>query len=116
MVVPVATELFASSGGIRGVTQPLAEALAATDFTGYRLVPATGEASEFAEDPKALAIPTLYALDIHGRPGIDDLAFTRRLIVSERAADFLCARDPALSKTRWEVGQDGRMTRRSVFD
>lgn len=117
IVAPVTTELFGSGlGRLYGVTEPLAVALASTDFTGYRLVPATGVPSEFAEEPGVLTIPTLYALDIFGEPGVDDFARKRGLVFSERAADFLCARDPALSKTRWEVDQDGRMTRRSVSD
>ncbi|WP_306362212.1 hypothetical protein [Nocardia sp. CC227C] len=120
-VASVETELFSSGlGGIHGVTEPLAEALAATDFIGYRLVPATGERSIYYQDraeigggdvgPDPLTIPTtLFALEIHGRGGIDDFAETRRLVLSERATDFLCARDPGLSALRGEIDETGRM-------
>ncbi|WP_280358510.1 hypothetical protein [Nocardia otitidiscaviarum] len=118
LVAPVTTELFDSGlGGLLGVTEPLAAALAATDFTGYRLVPATGEPSEYAEDAASITIPSpLYALEIHGKPGVDDFAQTYRLVFSKRTADFLCARDPALSGTREEVDESGRMVRRSVSE
>ncbi|MFI6170770.1 hypothetical protein ACIBCN_28575 [Nocardia sp. NPDC051052] len=121
-VAPVTAELFDSGlGALIGVTEPLAAALAATDFTGYRLVPASGEPSEYAgdysEDRASLSIPeSLYALQIHGRPGIDDFAATYRLVFSERVCDFLCSRDPALSARRNEVDESGRMIRRSVSD
>ncbi|WP_306358358.1 MULTISPECIES: hypothetical protein [unclassified Nocardia] len=120
-VASVGTELFSSGlGGIHGVTEPLAEALAETDFTGYRLVPATGERSIYYQDraevfgedvgPDPLTIPTtLFALEVNGRAGVDDFAQTRRLVLSERATDFLCARDPGLSTLRGEVDETGRM-------
>ncbi|MFB7718173.1 hypothetical protein [Nocardia sp. NPDC056100] len=114
---PVTTELFSSGiGGLYGVTESLAAALAATDLTGYRLVPAAGRTSEFAEDPDTLAIPpVLYALNVYGRGGIDDIAKPQGLVLSQRAADFFCGRDQELAKTRREVDAEGWVVRRSIF-
>ncbi|MFB7718110.1 hypothetical protein [Nocardia sp. NPDC056100] len=106
--VPVDTELFDSGlGGLLGVTEPLAAALAATDLTGYRLVPATGEPSAYAAGASSWDIPTLYVLDVFGTPNVDDFAIRRGLVVSERAADFLCKRDPAFAE-RAVGGRPGR--------
>ncbi|MFF2554118.1 hypothetical protein ACFVUS_24180 [Nocardia sp. NPDC058058] len=117
VLYPITTELFSSGiGGLYGVTESLAAALAATDLTGYRLVPATGRPSEFADDSDTLTIPAvLYALDIYGRGGIDDIARPQGFVLSRRAADFFCDRDPDLATTRREVDAEAWVVRRSIF-
>ncbi|MFJ9369417.1 hypothetical protein ACIRRA_34040 [Nocardia sp. NPDC101769] len=101
-----------------GVTEPLAKALSATDFTGYRLAPATGVPTDYPNDhgvdPSKLVFPVIYALQIIGQPGVDDFAETYRLVSAERATDLLCTRDPALADQRGEVDVDGRMIRGSM--
>ncbi|QIS03040.1 hypothetical protein F5X71_12595 [Nocardia brasiliensis] len=121
MVAPIDSEIFNSGlGGLTGVTEPLAQALAATGFTGYRLVPATTEPTQYPNDygpdPSTLVFPRLFALQITGQPGIDDFAKTYRPVLSERLTDFLCTRDSALTKSRGEVEVSGRMVRRSVSE
>ncbi|MFE3195396.1 hypothetical protein ACFXHA_40785 [Nocardia sp. NPDC059240] len=123
MVAPIETEIFASGlGGLTGVTEPLAEALAAPDFTGYRLAPATTEPTEFPNDygpdPSTLVFPRVYALQITGQPGVDDFAETYTFVLSERLTDFLCTRDPALASKyrRREVDISGGPVRGTISE
>ncbi|APA97842.1 hypothetical protein [Nocardia seriolae] len=114
-VLPVISELLTSQSGLYAVTEPLAAALAASGMTGFSLVPAEGAPADYADNADAIVIPTFYGLYLHGEPGKDDFAHERGapvgLVLSQRAADLLCERDPALSEMRWEVDETGRLTR-----
>ncbi|MFB8282666.1 hypothetical protein [Nocardia colli] len=114
-VLPVIGELLNSQSGLYAVTEPLAAALAATTMTGFTLVPATGEIADYAQDPETIVIPTFYGLYLHGEPGQADFAHRRGMpfgmVLSQRAADFLCEREPKLAKTRWEIDETGLVLR-----
>ncbi|MFI7002365.1 hypothetical protein [Nocardia sp. NPDC050175] len=101
---PVRSEFFTSQSGVYAATTPLAAALAASAMTGFRLVPGTGVPTPHAQDPDTIQIPEFYGILINGKPGRDDFAIPHGrkggLILSEQAADLLCARDPRLTETR----------------
>lgn len=75
------------------VTGPLEEALGAfSDATGYRRRRVRVTRSSFlAQTRPTLALPPLWALDIDGTPGVDDVGLTPHgaLVVSQRLLNVL---------------------------
>ncbi|MEU0540112.1 hypothetical protein ABZ319_09595 [Nocardia sp. NPDC005978] len=96
--VPLFSDLVTSYGGAFAVTEPLAAALEETDLTGFEFGPLTGEVSDKGYyDIPPFEIPPLRGLIVTGRACADDFGLARkgRLVLSERAVDFLTTRDAA---------------------
>lgn len=93
------------------VTAELAEALRATDFTGFRFGPVTETRIEsWSEYADQIVIPPLECLIVVGAPLVDDFGLQRlsRLVASERAARWLVARDPNLRESTAELDDQGK--------
>ncbi|MGV9610883.1 hypothetical protein [Nocardia xishanensis] len=108
---PVEGELITSYSGAYAVTQPLADALAGSDLTGYEFGPVTTSISALVEDPGGLVIPRLLGLIITGRAFVDDFGIQghSNLIASERAAEFLWNRDARLRDEANRLDEDGNI-------
>lgn len=93
------------------VTDELAEAMNEAGLTGYRLGPCTTSIAPWVEDPDAIGeLPPLNCLDIWGIPLEHDLALRAkdgRLIVSQRAYDLICDRNPSLIEFSNRVDEHG---------
>ncbi|WP_020172087.1 hypothetical protein [Gordonia polyisoprenivorans] len=94
------------------MTAELAQALRATDFTGFRFGPVTETVIEsWSEYADQIVIPPLECLIVVGTPLVDDFGLQRlsRLVVSERAARWLVARDPNLRESTAELDGQGKV-------
>lgn len=107
---PLRSEIIASLRTY-AVTEELAEAINEAGLTGYRLGPCTTSIAPWVEDPDAIGeLPSLLCLDIWGIPLEHDLALRAKdgqLIVSQRAYDLICSRDPSLIKSSDQVDEHG---------
>ncbi|MFT4395533.1 hypothetical protein ACLTEW_11425 [Gordonia lacunae] len=107
---PLRSEIIASLRTY-AVTEELAEAMNEAGLTGYRLGPCTTSIAPWVEDPDAIGeLPPLLCLDIWGIPLEHDLALRAKdgqIIVSQRAYDLICSRDPSLIKSSDQVDEHG---------
>ncbi|WP_439030886.1 hypothetical protein [Gordonia terrae] len=107
---PLRTEII-TSVGTYAVTEELAEAMNEAGLTGYRLGPCTTSIAPWVEDPDAIGeLPPLKCLDIWGIPLEHDLGIRTKgseLIVSQRAYDLICDRNPSLIEFSNRVDEHG---------
>ncbi|TQM29854.1 hypothetical protein [Nocardia bhagyanarayanae] len=108
---PVERELMKSYSGAYAVTKPLADALAESDLNGSEFGPVTTSISSLVEDPEDFDIPPLFGLIITGRAFVDDFGIKGRskLIASQRAAEFLFARDEILREYSSRLDENGEI-------
>ncbi|OPX09976.1 hypothetical protein B1964_24250 [Gordonia sp. i37] len=108
---PLRSEIIRTRGAYV-VTAAAAQALRATDFTGFRFGPVTEAVIEsWSEYADQIVIPPLECLIVVGAPLVDDFGLQRlsRLVVSERAARWLVARDPNLRESTAELDDQGEV-------
>ncbi|MFI7529481.1 hypothetical protein [Nocardia salmonicida] len=101
---PPISDLVTSRAGVHMVTVPLADALAATDLTGFEFAPSTSEAVPDVEMRGEYEIPPMRVLVITGRPFVDDFGPKQTgIILSQRGVDFLTAWEPRFSRFVMDV-------------
>ncbi|WP_040712134.1 hypothetical protein [Nocardia takedensis] len=102
---PLFSDLVTSHAGVYAVTLALADDLAATELTGFAFVPLTGELSSYVEAGREFEIPALRALVITSPALAADFGLKgrKRLVLSQRAVDFLTTRDPVFGKYVMDV-------------
>ncbi len=108
---PLRSEIIKARGAYV-VTTELADALRRTDFSGFRFGPVTETVIEpWSEYADQIVIPPLECLIVVGNPLVDDFGLQRlnRLVVSERAARWLVARDPNLRESTAELDGQGNV-------